>query len=87
MKRQKLALCVVDLAFAIAEKVAYWLEAAEKRKRLPRPLTVADLLEIRTQKDAARRSQAPTVVIPPPSEWAATKTGQHRKPGGGSSRY
>ena len=79
MRREKLALCIANAAFAIAEKLAGWLEARGQRRALPRPLTVKDLLEIRAQKDAQRRSQAPTVLIPPPSE--------RDKPGGGSSRY
>jgi len=79
MIRERLALRVVNAAFAVAEKVAGWLEARGRKRALPRPLTVKDLLEIRARKDAERRSQAPTVLIPAPSE--------RGKPGGGSSRY
>lgn len=70
MKTERIALFVVELAFTIAERVAAWLEAREKRAKKPSPgLSLKELLEIKRLNDTqVRRTQAPTVVIPPPSE-------------------
>lgn len=88
MKTERLALLIVELAFKLAEGVAGWLERREKRvtKDIPRGLTWPDLLELKRHNDSVRRSQAPTVVIPPPSEWGKT-TSVRGKPGGGGSRH
>ncbi len=91
MKTERIALFVIDLAFALAEHVSDWLDKRARKKRLPRPtpsgLSLKDLLEIKKANDAAqKKSEAPTVVIPPPSEWGKlTPAGPKR--GGGGSRY
>jgi hypothetical protein len=81
MKTERVALFVVELAFNLAERIAGWLEAREKKaKAAPSGLSLKELLEIKRLNDSqVRRTQAPTVVIPPPSE--------REKRGGGSSRY
>ncbi len=63
------ALFVVDLGFAIAERIDAWSTKRKKRKVEPIGFSWKDVLEIKRQSDTAvRRSEAPTVVIPPPSE-------------------
>lgn len=82
MKRERIALFVVELAFKVAEGVAGWLER-EERKRLPphhpSTLSLKDLLEIKRANDTqVRRSQAPTVAITAPSERAQRGRGGPR---------
>lgn len=59
---------IIDLLFAGAELVS---RALDKRKPPPAGLTLRDLIDMKRQDDdRVRRSQAPTVVIDPPSERA-----------------
>lgn len=66
----KVLLVVIDLLFAVAEGVSGLME----KRRKPRPFTLRELLDMK-RKDAelVRRTQAPTVVIPPPSDRERTK--------------
>lgn len=65
----KVAMFIVERAFDLAELI---LAISEKKKqKLPPPssLSLKDLVEMkRADNETVRRSQAPTVVIPPPSE-------------------
>lgn len=68
---ERLARCAMERAIAIADALSVWLQRREQRRGLPPPstLTLRDLLEIKKESDSyARRTQAPTVVIPAPSE-------------------
>jgi hypothetical protein len=63
---------VVDVLFAVAETV---VKVSDKRRdkrakeRARASLTLKDLMALKRADDEyLRRSQAPTVVIPPPSE-------------------
>jgi hypothetical protein len=77
-----LLLFLVDLVFDVAERVDRW-NTRRKRKGKPAPVGLSwkDVLEIKRQSDAgARRSEAPTVVIPPPSELLGGRSPPPRKP-------
>lgn len=66
----QIALAVIDVGFAIAERVDAWSTKRKRKQKLPpTALSWKDVLEIKRQSDlGARKSEAPTVVIPPPSE-------------------
>lgn len=71
---------IVDWVIRIADLLLRLGESKRKSAPPPSTLTLRDLLEIKKESDAhARRSQAPTVVIPPPSE--------RRERGGRGPRY
>lgn len=67
----KAALWIIERLFDVAELVSAASDrSAAKRKQLgPSPLTLKELMEIKRQdEDLYRRTNAPTVLIPPPSE-------------------
>lgn len=67
MNYGKAALWIVERLFDVAELVVKLSE--KKKKPEPSHLTLRDLVEMKRQQDeGVRRSSAPTVVIPPPSE-------------------
>lgn len=67
----KVLFVIIDVLFAVAEGVSALME---KRKKRPQGLSMRELLDMKRQdEDLVRRTQAPTVVIPPPSERERTK--------------
>ena len=66
----KFLFTVVDVLFAVAEAVSKLAD----RKKKPEGLTMKDLLDLKRKDDElARKTQAPTVVIPAPSERERSK--------------
>lgn len=66
-----LLLFLVDKGFDAAECIERWWTRRKRKGQRPAPVGLSwkDVLEIKRQSDAgARRSEAPTVVIHPPSE-------------------
>lgn len=67
MNYGKAALWIVERLFDVAELVVKLSE--KKKKPAPSQLSLRDLIDLKRQQDeSVRRSSAPTVVIPPPSE-------------------
>lgn len=67
MKWEKVALFVVERVFDVLELISN-LSDKRKAKQKPKELTLKDLLDAKRDTELLRRTQAPTVVIPPPSE-------------------
>lgn len=67
MKWDKVLLFVVERVFDVLELIDRANERA-KAKRKPKELTFHDLVDVKRDAELLRRTQAPTVVIPPPSE-------------------
>ncbi len=71
MKAGKVFLFAVDRVFDLLELISKVSEVVSKRKeekRQGKTLTIEDLLRPGRDGELLRRTQAPTMVIPPPSE-------------------
>lgn len=71
MKAGKVFLFAVDRVFDLLELISKVSDVVAKRKeekRKGKDLTLEDLLRPGRDGELLRRTQAPTMVIPPPSE-------------------
>jgi hypothetical protein len=60
---------IIDVLFAVAEGVASLMEKRKAKRPPPPSLSLRDIMEMkRADAELVKRTQAPTVVIPPPSE-------------------
>lgn len=67
MKWDKVALFLVERVFDLLEFISNQSDK-RKAKQKAKELTLKDLLDAKRDTELLRRTQAPTVVIPPPSE-------------------
>jgi hypothetical protein len=67
MKAGKVFLFAVERIFDVLDLIAL-VSDRRKEKRRGKDLTLEDLLRPSRDGDLLRRTQAPTMVIPPPSE-------------------